>query len=315
MEPALSLTTNDIEIFQVLQEYPALSLPFIGELVGYKPHIKKLNNNRLDIRYQYLRQRLRDLRKAGYLRWPVNTRPRKGQINRPAVYTLLPSARQELARRHLYAPLFKLTNNINHDLGSCFIVASFKLGTMERDDLRFIPPQEILAHEYCPPGTRQAEHPFAIPVKYWHRERYVETLKRHDWAPFGIEHNGRKILFAGIEYDRDTEGSESADPERSSVERHLRMVLALLDGGYKSHYGTKKFFVPIVTTTIARMEQMKQQLLSLTEGKGSPHILFRVMTDWETEGVFPKADGHMLTVPWGRAGHAPFDILKEMGAA
>lgn len=311
--PPLTITKKDLAIFSVLQEFPCLSLPFIAELLGTKARHYPKDKGRVVTLYPYLRARLMLLRKAGYLERVQAVRPHVGQKNRHNVYAITAKARKlQPANKHA----LRRSNNPHHDLGSSFIAASFKLGVMADSRLRYLTPQDILDHQYCPEMTRQAEHPFLIPVRYWHG-KYVETAKKHDWRPFGVslplsDGKERKILFAGIEYDRDSEGNRTDDPARSSIERHLRMILALLDSGYKDHFGTAKFFVPIVTT--GPIERWKQTLLDLTNDRGSKHILFQTMPDWDTVQAFPKADGHMLMQKWHRAGHPDLDLLELIGA-
>lgn len=308
MTTPLTITKNDLDIFAVLQEFPCLSLPFIAELLGKTPCVYPRPDGRVIVRYQYLRARLTVLREAGYLEVVEPVRPHVGQKNRHNVYALTAKARKLLPNEPLR---MRRTNNPHHDLGSCFIAASFKLGVIADERLTYITPLEVLSHEYCPVVTREADHPFTIPVRYWHG-KYIKTTKRHDWRPFGISYGGKKLLFAGIEFDRDNEGNESEDPERSSVEHHLRTILALLDTGYKKHFGTAKFFVPIVTT--GPIERWISTLNKLTESKGAERILFRHLSDWETAEVFPPATGHMLTGEWHRAGHPPLDLMELLGA-
>lgn len=305
---SLTITPNDIAVFEVVQEFPCLSLPFIAELLGIKPKERRYGN-KVELRYEGFRHRLALLRQSGYLSIRRNLRPRKGQKNRHDVFALTEKSHALLAERHLAKPSIGLTNQADHDVGAAFIVASMKLGVMADPALRWITPQQIVAHEYCPQETRMSDNPFAIPVKYMHRDRYVEMVRSHDWWPFGIQCAGRKILFAGIEYDRNTEGLESANAERPSIERHLRTVLAMLESGYEAHFGTSKFFVLFVFDKVERMRQAMELLQKYTDHKGSKHILFKHMPDWDITQEFPKADGHMLTEPWHRVGYEDFHIV------
>jgi hypothetical protein len=311
------ITDNDVNVFLVLQEFPCLPLHFIAALLGKEPSTYQHKNGDSRTRYQYFRNRLAELRRAGYIKVLKNLRPRKGQKNRYDVYALDVKGRQELDARRLARPSMRLTNNSNHDLGSYLIAASFKLATMEDDRLGYILPQAIIDHKDCPPATKADAFPFIIPVKYWHRDRYVGTSKKHDYWPIGITFSTptRKTrIRINIEYDRDTEGRESADAERSSMERHLRMILALLDDGYyKKHFGIPSFYVAIVSTTRERAEAWRQTLLTITKGKGHHLILFGVEPDWDTTQEYPKPDGHMLAQVWKRAGYTDLNMLEELG--
>ena len=317
----LSLTRSDIDIFLLLQEFPYLALPYIGELLGYKATVERGRDSRARTRYEYLRKRLLRLRKnGGYLKCPAESWRAANARYRPAVYALTPKGKMELKERGLYTPPFKLGNDFAHDFGSCLVPASFKLGVQSHPQLRYIDAQEIIDHPRCPQTTREAAEPFVLPVTYFHRQTRVEAHKEHDWSPFGIAYKlddgkERKILFPGHEFDRVTEPLETDDAHRTSITRHLLSILSLLERGYERHFGTGRFFVPIITIGEVRMQSMMRLLLKLTDGKGSRHILFKHVDDFASFANFPPATGHMLTEPWQRAGHEPFDILKEIGAA
>lgn len=308
MTKPLTLTSKHRAILAVLQEFPCLSLPFIGELTGHKARVSTPTEGNPVVRYHYLRRFLiPTLRAEGYIELVDAVRPHVGQKNRHNVYALTAKARKLIpADPHR----MRRTNNPHHDLGACFVAASFKLGVMADPRLTYITPEQFLEAPYCPVSYKD-EAPFSIPVRYWHG-KYVDTSRRHDWRPFGIAFGGKKILFAGIEYDRDQEGKASDDPERSSIERHLRTILALLETGYKEHFGTAKLFVPVVTT--GPIERWTSTLMDLTDDKGAERILFRHMPDWNVSEVFPEANGHMLTGPWQRAGYPPLDLLELLGA-
>lgn len=312
------LTQDDIAIFELLQEFPYLPLPYIGELLGYTKKTYIQAGKPVE-RYPTLRFRLARLRKdGGYLKCPKESWQAANARYKPAVYALTVKGKEELKKRGLYKPSFKLGSDFAHDFGSCLIPASFRIAVNQDTRLRYIDAKEILEHPTCPPETRALAEPFTIPVSYTHRTQRVESHKEHDWAPFGIacqlEHGReRKILFAGHEFDRGTEPLETDNAHRTSITRHFLSILALLDRGYEHHFGTGRFFVPIVTIGDVRMRSMMRLLLKLTEGKGSRHILFKQLDDFTTFSSFPPATGHMLTVPWQRAGCDPFDISEAIG--
>ena len=319
-EPLL-LTQSDIDLFLLLQEFPYLALPFIGELLGYPRTVERGKDGRERVRYEYLRKRLLRLRKnGGYLKCPAESWRAANSRYRPAVYALTLKGKTVLKERGLYKLSFKLGNDFAHDFGSCLIPASFKLGALASPALRFVSAQEIIDYPRCPQTTRDAPEPFAVPVSYTHKATRIDTHKEHDWEPFGIAlklGNGkeRKILFPGHEFDRTTEPLETDDVHRTSMTRHLLSILALLDHGYERHFGTGRFFVPVVTIGEQRMQSIMRLVGKLTDGKGSRHILFKHIDDFSSYANFPPATGHMLTEPWQRAGFEPFDILKEIGAA
>ena len=316
-KPPPVIGKGDIDLFLLLQDFPYLSLPFIGELLGRKKHVR-IENGEPRERYETLSDRLARLRHdGGYLRCPIESWPRQGAKKRHAVYALTTKGKLALKECGLYLPTYRLGNDFAHAFGSCVVPASFKLGVLANAQLRFIDAKEIIAHGACPAMTRDAQEPFSIPVSFTHNRHTIETTKEHDWAPFGIgykhDKGERKIFFPGIEFDRDSEPLEASDMARSSLTRHLLMILALLDGGYKRQFGLPAVFVPIVTIGEVRMRSIMKLLLKLTDGKGSKHILFKHIPDFASYENFPPATGHMLTEPWERAGYEPLDILEVLG--
>jgi len=123
---AVRLTQDDIRLFQLLQDIPYLALPYIGELLGHNAALVE-RKGRLIVRYEYLRQPLRRLRKdGGYLQVPAASWPRKGDIDRPAVYQLEAAVFELLERtiikfkdlRVRVEPMPRLLNQRLVDLGS-----------------------------------------------------------------------------------------------------------------------------------------------------------------------------------------------------
>ena len=314
----VALTAGDLNLFRLLGEFPYVPLPHLGELVGAsrKTYVQ---GGREIVRYPSLRARLARLRKdGGYLRCPSQSWQAANARYRPAVYALTPKARSLALAEG--PPSIRLTNDFAHDLGCCIVAASFRIGVLQDPNLRFISSREILDHPACPAATRTAADPLAIPVSYQHGAETVTGTKTHDWSPWGIgrkraDGRERRIFFPGHEFDRSTEPLETSDARRSSIVRHLLSILALLDGGYRKHFGLPAVFVPIVTIGECRMRSMMRLLLKLTDGRGSRHILFKHVADFASYAPFPPATGHMLTEPWERVGHTPFSILDALGAS
>jgi hypothetical protein len=316
-DAGLSLTQGDVKLLSLLQEYPYLPLPYIGELLGASRKVYAESGKEI-VRYPSLRARVGRLRKdGGYLRCPPQSWQAANSRYRPAVYALTPKAKALLQSHETGLSSIRLGNDFAHDLGCCLVAASFKLAVQHDERLRFIPFREILDHPACPETTRDAQDPLSIPVSYIHGSEHVTAAKAHDWAPWGIGlrlENGRerRIFFPGHEFDRSSEPLETADPRRSSIIRHLLGILALLEGGYRKHFGLPAVFVPFVTIGEGRMRSIMRLLLKLTGGVGSKYILFKYVDDFASYSAFPPATGHMLTEPWERAGFGQYSILSEM---
>lgn len=320
----LEVTQRDIAILKLFVEFPYLSVPYIGELLGYQPQRTACGGKTI-IRYPYLRKRLTRLRKdGGYLKCPAESWRAANSRYRPAVYTLTANGKGLLRQRGMQDAPPSLGNDFAHAFGACLVMASVRIGVRRRSSLRFITHQEILSHPACPESTRAAPDPFSIPVRFAYRGRsggtvHADTHKEHDWTPFGIsyalgEGRERKVFFPGIEFDRRTEPLETDRADRASMTRHLLAILALLDDGYRQHLGLPSVYVPIVTVGEARKESIRRLLLKLTDGRGSERILLKSTTDFASWDAPPPASDHMLSTPWERAGHPPFEILKVLGA-
>ncbi len=310
LKPNVILQQRDIDIFLALQQFPYLSQHYIGELLGFK-RTTAVQNGFTIVRYNMLRRRLHKLRLAGYVRIHPDSKPRKGAKDRPRAYMLTIEGKNALKERGLSKQSYRLSPSFNHDFGSCLIVASMKLGVQKNPKLRLIEATEIVNHPVCPKSTRDAVDPCALPLKNG-------KVKKHDWGPWGVaytyaEGKERKLFFPGHEFDCDSEGLKAADKDRSSIEHHLRNILELLDGGYKSHFGINSMYPLIVATSQERMNKMMALLLEMTKGKGSEKILFDYMDDYTNDGPFPPATDFMLTRPKQRAGYPPFDILEALG--
>jgi hypothetical protein len=72
--------------------------------------------------------------------------------------------------------------------------------------------------------------------------------------------------------------------------------------------------VPIVTVSGTHMVNMIDLVLSLTGGRGASYLLFKILPDFVSVERTITPDLSILAEPGQRAGHPPFDILKELRA-
>lgn len=308
------LTQNDIDILLLLQDIPYLPSTYLGELLGYTATVTETKTGTA-IRYEGLRKRLRDLRKElGLLQVPLKSWPKKGDTDKPAVYQLALKGKAELKARGLSKPSMRLTNDFAHDMDTCLVAAQLRLFMQKYPKLRLLDANDILAFKNCPVATRRSTDPFKIPVVYWYREtRIKDAFKRHDWPPFAIAAGGNSLKFSGIELDRDSEGLFSASDDRASIERHISKILALLDTGYKLHFGDPRFWVLIFTINQQRADAIKQLIYDLTKGKGSKHILIGTVQDWEDPRPLPAPSPDLFERDLMRAYPMPFNLLHALG--
>jgi hypothetical protein len=118
---------RDIAILALLQDFPYLSVPYIGELLGYEKQAVIQNSSTLT-RYPYLRKRLTRLRKdGGYIKCPAESWRAANSRYRPAVYGLTAKGKALLRERGLHRASMRLGNDFAHDFGTCLVLASFRI--------------------------------------------------------------------------------------------------------------------------------------------------------------------------------------------
>ena len=81
-------------------------------------------------------------------------------------------------------------------------------------------------------------------------------------------------MIPGIEADCGTEPLDASDADRSSIAKKLAAYTAIAEQGiYRSHFGFPNFFVPVITSTNARMSSI-MRLLEKMSGGGSKENVF-----------------------------------------
>ena len=304
------VTQVDIDVLQLLQRYRYLPSNYVAALLGLKG--------------DYYKDVLHKLRhKAGLIDCPAASWSAANARYRPAVYCLTDKGAQLLKVRRFHAPHAKTGSEFNHELGVCLIRASFELGSREHG-LQLITADDILNHSNCPAQTRSQKNPWAVPVVFdWtfdgHKTR-VEHVVKTDGEFFALArpHDaGRTTLaFPGFEFDRRTEPLEPADYERPSIKKKIIAFRAIAGQGiYKSRFGLPNAIIPFVTTNEFHMRSMMKVVEGISNGHGSKLFIFKSLPNFAAFESFPPPTGHMLTTPWQRAGHPPYDILKELGVS
>lgn len=308
------ITGNDVRILELLHRFRFLPSSYLTVFLDDRNELA-------------LRHRLTLLRhEAGLIDTPAASWQAANAHCRPAVYTLTRKGEQLLCSKRGLRPVAKGTCGFKHELLVALFHASIALGVRDQPNIDHIGAEDILGHPKFPEAQRRKEDPFRIPV----RLRYTAprsgmtttttTSIRHDGSPFGLRYRkgavSRYLFFPGIEADRRTEPLSSERSDRTSIRKHLGKTLTAFESDqYRRHLGIPNALVPIVTTSPTHMDSMMSLLLDLTDGAGSPGILFKAMPDFTTFEGFPPTTGHMLTEPWQRAGHLPYDILRELKQA
>lgn len=289
----------------LLARYRYLPSNFLHSFVGGNP-----------IRFK---QRLGDLFHEGYLGRPQRQWLAMNARYRPAICELDLKAEAELRNRGIYLS-HRIGNggSFAHELMVCLVAASFELTATVEDSLGFISWRDLLAR--APAEPQRSPNPIAFRVSISHHERRFVFELKPDGRPFGLEcalEDGRRraLFFPGIEVDRHTEPLTTFDLQRSSI---VKKVLAYREmvatGLYKTQLGMPNMLVPIVTVNAEHMHNMMRLVLSLTNGKGASYLLFKTIPDFVAIDRTIEPDGSVISEPWLRAGHPPFDILKELRA-
>jgi hypothetical protein len=296
-------TERDIEIFRLLARYRYLTSDYIYAFVGGNP---KALSRRLN-----LLSRKPNL----YLARPHQQRESASANHRPLIYELDERAIRLLRELGASPPPKSYHRNFAHELMTTQIMASFELGTKEHSHVRLITWSEILSKEHTPLLTRESSSPATIPVTFSMRGEAHSLKVTADAQPFGLERviggNRSYLFFPGIETDCATEPLDASDADRSSLAKKFAGYTAIAEQGiYRSHFGFPNFFVPIITSSLARMHSMMRLLEKMTDGHGSKMFLFKMFPTFTSFDPPPKAGGHMLSEPWLRVGYPPLLLLS-----
>ena len=298
---AARLTKHDIAIFKLLARYRYLSILDIHAFVGGNP--------------KHLSHRLSLLSREPnlYVKRPPQQRENANANYSPLIYeldkkaiTILGELGINIARKPPYSFV--------HELMACQVMASIELGARDAKGARLIEWPEIF--EKLPERTRRGDQPHSVPVSYdGNKSKHI----RADWLPFGIERQGERktyIFFPGFEADNGTEPIDASDGERSSINAKFLAYAAIAEQRlYKEHWGLPNFFVPIITTTTARMNSMMAHLERLVDrgkiGRAEAGIfLFKTFPSLTSYGPRPPVNGRMFNEPWQRVGKEPFHFGK-----
>lgn len=295
-------TERDIEIFKLLARYRYLPSDYIHAFIG--GNVKALTR----------RLNLLSRKPNLYLARPHQQRDSASANHRPLIYELDERGIRTLREHGAVLAQKTYHRNFAHELMVAQITASLELGTREHPQVRVIAWQEILANEHTPQATRESPSPSSIPVKFTLRGEQQSVNLTADAQPFELERmiggNRSYLFFPGIEADCGTEPLDASDADRSSIAKKFAAYTAIAEQGiYRSHFGFPNFFVPIITSTNARMHSMMRLLEKMTGEGGSKMFLFKTFPAFTSFDLPPKASGHMLSEPWRCVGHNPLLLI------
>ena len=250
---------------------------------------------------------------AGLIECPNGSWAAANARYRPAVYGLTRKGERLLKDRGLWVPHSKTVNDFNHELMVCLIQASFVLGAREHG-LTLIAADDILTHPSCPRERRYETNPWAVPVSFQFNKHQIDKTVETDGAFFGLaREDNTTLIFPGFEADRATEPLEPQNYERSGIQIKFVQLRAIASQRiFQTRYGLPNAIIPFITINETHKRALMRVLELLTNGKGSKLFIFKSMPNFASFENFPSPTGHMVTEPWERVGHPPYDILKEL---
>ena len=317
----MELTERDIEIFRLLTRYRYLRSTLLYALAGGKSRKRFI-------------ERLGDLyHEGGYLNRPPQQWQAVNARYMPAVYELGNAGERVLKQRspasesassRVGTRRLGVVRQYRHELMICDIISSIEIGVRANPGLHFVSWQEILENPKMPERTRNSASPLAVPVSISYTCPRTKSTDRCDKplipdALFGIEYatNGQKrYRFFALEADRNTEPVFRGNLQQTS---YLRKILQYREiaarGVYRTHWGLPNLLVLNVTTNEQHMKNTMQLVQELTDGKGSPYLLFKTMPALTSVERAPLPTPDMLTVAWQRVRQTPFFIAEMDSSA
>jgi len=270
----VQLSTRDLKIFQALHRHRYLRSTFLEAFAGGE-HTNFL-------------YRLRCLFDAGYIGRPSQQWLYANAYYQPTVYELDRKGEDELKSRALFTHQLRRSvadpgHLFHHDLMVSDCIASIEIACMQMG-LRFIDAEEILSRSTLD----------RIGFSIGSRRLVPDGL-------FGIESQEGVILYA-VEADRKTEQLTERESGGSSYDKKLKEYAALIKtGAYKEQLNTKAGLLVLhITVAEPRMKRM------MTLSGASRFNLFRTVPFDAFDRGRPVPA--LLTNPWLREGHAPFNI-------
>lgn len=295
----LRLNERQVQILLTLNDYPLLRSTWLFAFDGKKNKVKFLAN----LTYLFHDCGLVE-RVSEYDRWKGNASP--------AIYRLSPSGKDYLRELgHEVGDTVFNDTNVPHSLLACDIIADIELACANRDDIRFIPKQDLLQN--APIKTRKLPHPFAIPVTISDpsiNEPPVKTRYVADgW--FGIDQGGKRHYYC-LEVNH----SNNVDNLRTlSVASHRRKFLSFRELRrtffFEDEFGLDGSVTALFVQTRASVTNNSKRLLSeLTGGKPAPHFAFRTAQTFLQERHAALPDGRYFNAIWERVHLPPINISE-----
>ena len=246
----LILTEADLQLFEAIQRHGPLPTHY---LYAFTKGLRK--------DYTHLQNRLTEFYN-GDAGGPYLTRPPQQFASFAAryqhlVYDLAPRARLALVEQGRSAPIRpRRSDPFVHQLMQACVGASIEITAPDRG-VEYIHRETIFAHERCPPCTRAAPNPLAIPIGGGGGGR---VLIPDDL--FGIRDRERGYRFFAVEIDRNTESIERRDPGQTAFGKKIGAYIEIMERQtFRTWWGVPNLSVLIVTTNRRHAEHLREFVL------------------------------------------------------
>lgn len=189
---------------------------------------------------------------------------------------------------------------IEHQLEVMDFYVALVIATRDRDDIRFVPPEELVAKFPEPPSD--IRNPFAMRVKVSHNGRMHEIGLVPDLV-FGLMFpDGSKRCFMA-EIDRGTMPITRSDIRQSSFGRKMCAYLTVhATKLHQRQFGWKTFRTLVVTTHQSRIRSMMAVLQQIPLVQSGKFSLLHLANSDELNlsdpllGVWRDQDGHRVSL-------------------
>jgi hypothetical protein len=300
-------TEADVLTFEVLHRHGPLPSTFIHQ---FTKHVRQ-SEGRTKERLGHLYHEDNTPHGGPYLERPWQQWQTMNARYQPAVSEVTPFAEQVLKEHGLLAEEFKPQAGVQyaHRFMVACITASIELATKQDSTLRFISEQEVLARS----PNKTLEIPCSI--SYTNPRTGKRSALEKPLIPdalFGIEYGQGSYRFFMLEADRDHEPIRRADLQETSYLRKVLQYREVIEKGlYKRHFGmTAGMLVLNVTTNFQHMRNIIELVSDITNGKGSPYLLFKTMPQFGKYLTVPPVSHELLTAPWLRSFFDPLHINR-----
>jgi len=295
------ITDRLLDTLKIMQAYRYLPINLIFELLPPEHQSSKLA-------YPYFRDYLREWTGHDLLSRPKFQQKVINCLSKNLIYELNREGKKVLSMTGYDMPYSVGTGSSEwHEVQSCVVLASLEIAL--RDDYEFFHWPRWILSEKVPEATKESKTPFNIPITNGNAKSVIA-----DSLPFIIK-GERNLCFLGLEADMatETQGVSSVSharkvTNRKKLENYLHITR---DRIYKTHYGFPNAFIPFVFTSETRMRNAMKMLEEITNGKGSPNILFKYVPDPRVFDTSPEVI-RFDAFHWERVGHPTFDLYLQL---